>query len=42
MKEEVVAKIIMGDMTVEEGLARYKSESEMYNIGKVLEEMNAQ
>lgn len=42
LKEEVVAKIIMGDMTVEEGLARYKSESEMYNIGKVLEEMNAQ
>jgi len=42
LKEEVVAKVIMGDMTVEEGMNRYRTESEMLNVSKVLEEMNSQ
>lgn len=42
LKEEVLAKVVMGDYTVEEGLAKYKSESEMLNIQKVIEELNAQ
>lgn len=42
LRQEVIAKVVMGDMTVEEGIKKYKSESEMLNITKVLEEMNAQ
>lgn len=42
LREEVLAKVVMGDYTVEEGLEKYKSESEMLNVNKVLEEMNAQ
>lgn len=42
LREEVLAKVIMGDMTVEDGMNRYRTESEMLNIKKVLEEMNAQ
>lgn len=42
LKEEVLAKVVMGDYTVEEGLAKYKSESEMLNVQKVIEELNAQ
>lgn len=40
LKQEVIAKVIMGDMTVEEGVAKYKSESEILNVNKVVEEMN--
>lgn len=40
LKQEVVAKVIMGDMTVEEGVAKYKTESELLNVNKVVEEMN--
>lgn len=42
LKEEVLAKVVMGDMTVEEGLNKYKTESEMLNVSKVVEEMNAE
>lgn len=42
LKQEVVAKVVMGDMTVEEGLNKYKTESEMLNVAKVVEEMNQQ
>lgn len=40
IKGEVVSKIIMGEMTVEDGLAKYNTEAEMVNVKKVLEEMN--
>lgn len=42
LKQEVIAKVIMGDMTVEKGMEKYKTESEMLNVPKVVEEMNAQ
>lgn len=40
VREEVVAKIVMGDMTVEEGLAKYQEEVEMLGVNQVIEEMN--
>ncbi len=42
LREEILAKVVMGDMTVEEGLQKYKTESEMLNVSKVTEEMNAE
>lgn len=42
LKQEIIAKVIMGDLTVEEGIEKYKTESEILNVPKVVEEMNAQ
>jgi putative aldouronate transport system substrate-binding protein len=40
LKEEILAKVVMGDLTVEEGLTKYKTESEMLNVQKAVDEMN--
>lgn len=40
VREEILAKVVMGDMTVEEGMEKYKKESEELNVAKVLEELN--
>lgn len=40
VREEVLAKVVMGDMTVEEGMNRYKAEAAELDVNKVLEEMN--
>lgn len=42
LKEETMAKIVMGDMTVEEGLNKYKTEAEMLGINDVIKELNEQ
>ncbi|MCD7862363.1 MAG: extracellular solute-binding protein [Lachnospiraceae bacterium] len=41
LKEETMAKVVMGDMTVEEGLAYYRENAEALGIEQVLEELNA-
>lgn len=41
LKEEIIAKVVMGDLTVEEGINRYKSEIAMLDIDKVISELNA-
>lgn len=41
VREEVLAKVVMGDMTVEEGMTRYNKEAEELDVAKVLEELNA-
>lgn len=40
LKQEIVAKIIMGNMTVEEGLEKYNKEAEMLDVNRILVEMN--
>lgn len=40
IREEILAKVVMGDMTVEEGMAIYKKEAAELGVEKVLEEMN--
>jgi putative aldouronate transport system substrate-binding protein len=40
IKEEVIAKVVMGDMTVEDGIAKYKEEADMLGVSKIIEEMN--
>lgn len=42
LRDEVIAKVIVGDMTPEDGLKYYRTESENLGIAKVLEEMNAE
>ena len=37
-----MAKIVMGDVTVEEGLSKYKTEAEMLGINDVVKELNEQ
>lgn len=41
LKEEIMAKVVMGDMTVKEGLEKYKTEAAVLGVDKVVEEMNA-
>ena len=41
LKKEIVAKVIMGDMSVEDGMKKYKEEADMLGVDKVLEELNA-
>lgn len=41
LKQEIIAKVILGDMTVQEGLQKYKEDAERLNVAKVEEEMNA-
>lgn len=40
-KEQAVASIVMGQVSVEEGLAKYKAEMENVGIEKIIEELNA-
>ena len=42
LKEKTVASIVMGQVSVEEGLAKYQAESVNLGIEKVIEELNAQ
>lgn len=39
-REEILAKVVVGDMTVEEGMAKYKENAEMLNVQKVVDELN--
>lgn len=41
LKQELIAKMMLGDLTVEEGLQKYKEESIRLNVEKIEEEMNA-
>ena len=41
LKKEIVAKVIMGDMSVEDGMKKYKEEADMLGVDKALEELNA-
>ncbi|MBT9777512.1 extracellular solute-binding protein [Clostridium sp. MCC353] len=41
LKQEIVAKVMLGELTVEEGLQKYKEDSARLNVEKVEEEMNA-
>ena len=41
LKQEIIAKVILGDMTVEEGMMEYEKNSERLNVAKVEDEMNA-
>lgn len=40
VREEILAKVVVGDMTVEEGMAKYKENAEMLNVQKVVDELN--
>lgn len=40
IREEILAKVLVGDMTVEEGMAKYKENAEMLNVQKVVDELN--
>ena len=39
-KSDSLAKVVMGEMTVEQGVAAYKEVAEELNVDKVLEELN--
>lgn len=41
IKAEIVANIVLGKVSVEDGLAEYKQKAEKLEVAKVLEEMNA-
>lgn len=41
VKSEIIANIVLGKVSVEDGLAQYKAKAEELNVAKVLEEMNA-
>lgn len=40
IKQEVIAKVVMSEMTVEEGMEKYRSTAEMLDVEQVLAEMN--
>ena len=40
VKENVIASVVMGTMSVEEGLNKYKEEANMLGADKIVEEMN--
>ena len=40
VREEILAKVVMGDMTVEEGIAMYEKEAKELNVEQVLKEFN--
>jgi len=40
LKEKIVAKIMIGEMTIEEGLKQYNVQAKDLDIGKILEELN--
>lgn len=40
LKEELTAKAIIGELTVEEAMSQYKKESEALEINKIIEELN--
>lgn len=39
-KADILAKVVMGEMTVEDGMAKYKEVAEELNVEKVLQELN--
>lgn len=39
-KADILAKVVMGEMTVEQGVAAYKEVAEELNVQKVLDELN--
>ena len=39
-KADILAKVVMGEMTVEQGVAAYKEVAEELNVDKVLKELN--
>ena len=39
-RSDILAKVVMGEMTVEQGVAAYKEVAEELNVDKVLEELN--
>ncbi len=41
-KADILAKVVMGEMTVEEGMAKYKEIAEELNVEQVLKELNGQ
>lgn len=41
-RDSIIAEIVMGNVSVEDGLAAYKEKAESLNLNKALEEMNAQ
>lgn len=41
LKQEIIAKVMLGELSVEEGLQKYKEDSVRLNVEKVEEEMNA-
>lgn len=41
VKSEIIANIVLGKVSVEDGLAEYKAKAEQLNVAQVLEEMNA-
>lgn len=41
LKKEIMAKVIMGTLTVDQGLKQYKEKSARFNIPKILKEANA-
>lgn len=40
IREEILAKVLVGDMTPEEGMAKYRENAEMLNVAQVLKELN--
>lgn len=40
LKNEILGKILLGEITVDQGLARYKKESEALGLKKILADMN--
>ena len=40
LKNEIMGKILLGEITVDQGLARYKKEAEALGIKKILADMN--
>lgn len=41
-RDNIIAEIVTGNMSVEDGLASYKATADSLNLDKALEEMNAQ
>ena len=39
-KADILAKVVMGEMTVEQGVAAYKEVAEELNVEQVLKELN--
>ena len=39
-KADILAKVVMGEMTVEQGVAAYQEVAEELNVDKVLKELN--
>lgn len=40
LKSQIISKVVMGDMTVDEGIDKYKNEAKNLGVDEVLKEMN--